>query len=117
MDTLLLTIDVWDLTTDANNNVAAASNPYSQAQDAASAIRTFIGECYYDTTLGVPYWAQILGKRPPISLMKAKFVAEALTVTGIISAQCFLSAITDRTISGQVQIVNSDSQKSVASFG
>ncbi len=45
----------WDLTVDTTGNIAVASNPYSMAQDAASAIRTFQGEVYYDTTLGIPF--------------------------------------------------------------
>ena len=40
-------------------NIAVADEPYALAQDAASAIRTFIGECYYDTTKGLPYFEKV----------------------------------------------------------
>ena len=72
--TLLLDRGLWDLVLDAYGNVAVAAEPYSLAQDAASAIRTFNGEVYYNTTLGVQYFGPILGQRPPLSLMKADFV-------------------------------------------
>ena len=54
-DTLLLDLTNWDLVLDVNGNIAIARPPYALAQDAASAVKTFQGECYYDTTLGIPY--------------------------------------------------------------
>lgn len=104
MNTLLLDQVTWDLVADANGNIAMASDPYAEAQDAASAIKLFQGELYYDTTQGVPYWQSILGMAPNIALMKTKFVAAALTVPGVAAAVCFISAITRRAVSGQVQI-------------
>ena len=104
MQTILLDVSAWDLVIDVSDNIAMASDPYSMAQDAASAIKTFSGEAYYDTTLGVPFFADILAKFPPLSLMKAKFISAALTVPGVVGAQCFLRALQDRTITGQVQI-------------
>lgn len=116
MQTLLLDTVQWDLVLDLFGNIAVASDPYSQAQDAASAIRLFQGELWYDTTQGVPYWASILGKAPPLSLMKAKFVAAALTVPGIVSAQCFISGVKNRQITGQVQLSNTNKQRAIAAF-
>ena len=114
--TLLLDTIAWDLVQDSVGNIAIASEPYSLAQDAASAIRLFQAELYYDTTKGVPYWSTILGKAPPVSLMKAKFVAAALTVPGIVSAQCFIALITDRAVKGQVQVMDADGNISAAGF-
>jgi len=39
MKTMLLNPQTWDLTLDVDGNIALASNPYSVAQDIASAIR------------------------------------------------------------------------------
>lgn len=115
--TLLLDIAKWDLLLDANGNIAVAAEPYSLAQDAASAIKTFLGEVYYDTTIGVPYMTQILGKNPPLPLLKQQLVMAALTVPGVVSAQVFINALTDRLISGQVQVTNAETgQVSVAPF-
>lgn len=108
MQTLLLDIQTWDLVVDANGNIAVASNPYSLAQDAASQIKLFAGELYYDTTQGVPYFSSILGTLPPVSLIKNAFVQAALGVPEVVSAQCFLSSISpQRRLSGQVQITSS----------
>lgn len=115
MDTLLLDQGTWDLLLDISGNIAVASNPYSLAQDAASAIRLFQGELWYDTTQGVQYQF-ILGRVPPITLMKAQFVAAALTVPDVVSAVCFITGITDRGVTGQVQVTDAAGNISAAAF-
>lgn len=116
MKTLLLDIVVWDLVLDVDGNIAAASDPYSLAQDAASAIRTFIGECWYNTTLGVPYFESFLGKAPNVALMKAKFVAAALAVPGVTSAKVYITSVAGRRVTGQVQVTNESGEITAAAF-
>lgn len=107
MNTLLLDTQAWDLLKDVRGNIAMATNPYSMAQDAASAIKVFQGECFYDVKKGVPYWASILGATPPpIALIKAQFIAAAKTVPGVVAAQCFITSIKNRVVRGQVQVAN-----------
>lgn len=115
-DTLLLDTVTWDLVLDISGNIALASDPYSMAQDAASAIRLFEGELWYNTVNGVPYWTAILGRAPPLSLIKAKFIAAALTVPGVVAAQCFISGYRDRVLTGQVQIIDENNNTSLAGF-
>ncbi len=118
MNTILLDPLSWDLVVDAFGNIAMASDPYSVAQDAASAIRTFQGEVYYNTNLGVPYWQEILGYAPPLALMKLKFVDAALTVPGAENVRCFISSVTDRHVQGQVQILdNLNRVRAASNFG
>jgi hypothetical protein len=114
--TLLLDQSTWDLCLDASGNIAVATSPYAEAQDAASAIKTFLGECYFDTTVGVPYLQQIFGKSLPLALLKQQLIEAALTVPGVVSAQVFISGISGRTVSGQVQVTLSSGQSSMASF-
>lgn len=117
--TLFLDPAVWDLTLDANNNIAVAAEPYALAQDAASAIKTFLGEVYWDSTIGVPYLQQIFGYAPPLALLKQYLVQAALSAsTDIVSAQVFLSNLdpTTRILSGQVQIASAMGQTTAASF-
>jgi hypothetical protein len=113
--TLLLDAVSWDWVVDSNGNWAVAGPPYSQAQDASSAIKLKLKELYYDTTQGVPY-DQILGVATNIPLLKASLVAAALTVPGIVKAAVFITKIVDRTVSGQVQITNSNGQTAAAAF-
>jgi hypothetical protein len=104
VDTLLLDQATWDLTLDANGNMARASNPYSIAQDVGSALKLFKGELWYDTTKGVPYFQQILGSQPPVAFLKARFVTAALTVPETVAAAAFIDSITARKVKGQVQV-------------
>jgi len=102
MDTLLLDISRWDLVLDAAGNIAKASAPYALAQDVASAIRLFLGELWYDTSKGVPYFESVLGHTPSLTEFQALMVKAALTVPGVVSAQCILSGFDNRTVQGQV---------------
>jgi len=116
VNTLLLDRTAWDLVVDASGNIAMASDPYSKAQDAASAVRLFEGELYYDTTKGVPYFEQILGFAPPLNYMRQKFVDAALTVPGVVAAAAFISSVVGRKVSGQVQITDESGRTLPASF-
>lgn len=107
MQTLLLDTQASDLCLDAVGNIAVASEPYAIAQDAASAIRTFSGEVWYDTTLGIPYFQQILGHFPPISLLRQYIEQAAETVPTVTNATAYINAISDRNVTGQVQITTS----------
>jgi hypothetical protein len=116
MDTLLLDRTTWDLCLDAAGNIAVASNPYALAQDAASAIKTFLNEVYYDTTLGIPYFQHILGQPLSRAYVKTQMIAAAMTVPEVILAECFLSGFVDRTLTGQVQITDRSGAIAVATF-
>jgi hypothetical protein len=106
MQTLLLDVAQWDLVLDARGNIAVASDPYSLAQDAASAIKTFLGEVFWDTTIGVPYLQQIFGVAASLALVKAQLADAALTVPETTAAQCFITAFTQRNLQGQVQVTS-----------
>ena len=108
LDTLLLDLSNWDLVLDSNANIALASPPYAVAQDVASAIKTFLGECYYDDSLGVPYLQKILGQTPPLTVFKSAIVAAALTVPSVASATCTIQAITARQVTGQCQFTTTE---------
>lgn len=101
---MLLDRTNWDLVVDAAGNWARADEPYSQAQDAASAVRVFQGEAYYDTTLGVPYFSQVLGRYQPTQILQARAQLAALTVPGVLDATAILIANPDRGMTGQIQI-------------
>lgn len=116
MNTILLDTVAWDLVKDANGNIAMASDPYSQSQDASSADRLFAGELWYNTTIGIPYFSEILGLLPPLSLIKARLVAAALRVPGVTRAVCYFNTFADRKLSGQIQITNSTGNSSLAEF-
>ena len=104
MKTLLLRPDKWDLVLDANGNIALAAEPYAITQDVASAVRLFAGEAWFDTTQGVPYLTQILGKRPPLALIRARIEAAARTVPLVVKATCVIASVNNRALTGQIQV-------------
>lgn len=108
MNTLLLDTVAWDLVLDAAGNIALARPPYATAQDVASALRLFLGECWYDDTRGIPYFEEILGHTPPLTVFQEYMVRAALTVPGVVAAQCEVTGVENRTISGQVTFTMSD---------
>ncbi len=101
-----LGLPVWDLSIDASGNIAVQTGAAALAQDAASAIKTFLGECWWDTTIGVPWSTQILGKRPSLALLKQQLVDAALTVPNVASAVVYISGFSNRSVAGQVQVVD-----------
>lgn len=116
MKTWLLDVVTWDLCLDAAGNWAIAEAPYSLAQDVASAARTFLGEPWYDSTLGVDYFGQVLGKTPPLSLLKELLVQAALGAVPktadvyVKSAVCVIQSFDPltRTVVGQIQFIDSN---------
>ena len=116
-NTLLLDQSAWDLVLDVNGNIALAGTPYSYAQDVASAVRTFLGECWYNTNLGLPYWQKILGELPPLGYIQQQIGVEALTIPNIISAEATIVAFTDGDIQGVILITDADSNPAIVAFG
>jgi len=101
-NTLLLDRTAWDLVLDNGGNIAMASDTYSIAQDVASACRLFLGELWYNTNEGIPYFQKVLGKMPPVSLLTAQLEKAALTVPHVTAAQCVITSVSNRTVSGTV---------------
>lgn len=116
MDTILLNPSTWDMLVDASGNIALASEPYANAQDVASAIKTFQGELYYNQELGIAYFDQILGLSPSPAFVRAEIERMALTVPNIVSAKATTARGNDRVITGDVQVINSAGQASNVQF-
>jgi hypothetical protein len=105
-NTLLLDGSAWDLVLDSFGNIAMAEPPYALAQDVASAVRLFLGELWYDTSKGIPYFEDVLGHLPPVSLLTGYIEKAALTVPGVVTARCVLSSFDSRQVTGQVQFID-----------
>lgn len=100
--TILLDTATWDITTDAQGNIARADPPYAAAQDMGSQCRQFQGDYIYGADDGVPY-DSILGKAPSLGLLKSDFIAAASHVPGTSNVKCFIQSVRDRLVTGQVQ--------------
>lgn len=106
----------WDIVLDEYGDLSLGSEDASIAQDVASAIRTFQGECRYNQQLGMPYFQSILWQYPPGSLVVASIQKQAFTidlVTGCIVPSLNLDATT-RKLSGIAIITTSTSSTNLA---
>ena len=111
-DTFLLDWAHGDLCLDAAGNIAVAGAPYSVAQDVATQLSTFLGECWYDNSQGVPYWQHIFGQRPPTSYVTGVLEAQALLVPDVAQAQASIGGTnTSRGLIGQMFITDTDGVK------
>lgn len=118
MQTLPLNPTTWDLQLDSSGNLSLTDPDYSIAQDVASAIRTFQGECWYGVTQGLPYFQSLLGKLPPASYITNLLEQAALTVAGVVSVTVVrLGLNKQRQLTGSVIVVSTDTNTPVvASF-
>jgi len=115
--TLLLDQSAWDLVLDSNGNIALAGAPYSIAQDVASAIRTFLGECWYNTSLGLPYYQNILGQELSVPYLKQQIIEAALSIPNVVQVEVIFDNFQNRKLSGQVQILDTDGKAANIPFG
>ncbi len=118
MDTLLLDPSTWDLLLDSNGNIAKATNPYSIAQDVSSAIKLFLGELYYDTTKGLPYFDKIFGQPQSnaVAVLSAQVEIAALTVPEVVKAKVTQLYYNDRVLSGVVEVIDTTGNANNVSF-
>ena len=116
MNTLLLDRTDWDLCIDSAGNIALAAPPYALAQDVASAVRLFLGELWYDTTQGIPYWTQVLGQFPPSSLLKSLIAKATLTVPGVVAAQVIIDSFTMRSVTGRILFTDASGGSNAITF-
>ena len=114
MNTLTLTqpgtVTPWDLTVDGSGNLAMSTGAPALAQDVASAISTFLGEVYYDTTIGVPYFSRVFGQPFSRSIASSLLKQAALQVPGVITAKVIINSYANRKLSGAVEFTDATGQ-------
>ncbi|MEI7410047.1 hypothetical protein [Pectobacterium aroidearum] len=113
----LLLNDQWDIGLDVNGDMAITANPYAVAQDVACACSTFLGEAWYDTTLGLPYYERILGHWPGTQLINTKMATEAKKLSYVQSAFCTTTVgNADRIASGVMTITDQNNVQTTIQF-
>lgn len=103
---LYLNPDTWDIGLDGRNNIATVGNPYACAQDVATACSTFLGECIYQTGIGVPYNEKILGQNPGTGSVQTWLENEALRLPYIVDASATIVTGEERVATGVVVVVD-----------
>lgn len=103
--------DTWDLVLDASGNWTLWTDlNASTAQDVACAERTWVGDCWYNTLLGLLDYTTIFGQNPPLSYLTAKLTAQALTMPNTQTfAVAFLGLDATRTLKGTLLVTPKNS--------
>lgn len=81
--------DTNDLYLDQNNNLAVVHNAAAVAQHVRQRLKTFQGEWFLDTTAGVPWLAQIMGKQYDPALAEAVVKAEIMDTDAVVEITSF----------------------------
>lgn len=111
MRTVFLNPNTWDLSLDSDGNIASATDVYQQAQDIASACRTFIRDLYYNIEEGIPYSEEILGgSEYPLALYKQNLEDAALSIDGVVSAQALITTNDRRNVIGAIVFTNDNDE-------
>lgn len=96
--------DNWDLCIDNSGDIALCTAPYSKAQEVANAVRTFLGECYYNTNLGVPYFETVFKTGISMSEISHHIKKAAETVEDVYNVITALEYdIVERKLKGQIR--------------
>lgn len=66
------------------------------------------GECWYDSTSGIPYWSRILGHWPGTQLVNATLQQEALKLPTVRAAICQVIVDKARTVTGVLRITDTN---------
>ena len=81
----------------------------------ASACQTWLGELWYDTTLGVNF-ESLLWNSPGASVMQQAFNNQALTVSGVAKATTTLNVSAGGAVTGQIAFATSTGGNGTVTF-
>jgi hypothetical protein len=107
----------WDLQLDGSNNIDVQQGSAAIAQDVASAIQTYQGEVWFDTTQGIPYFAKVLDQSFSPSFFALLYNNAALTVPNVAAVQtAFNSLGPSRTLTGTIEVIDTTGKTLNAHF-
>jgi len=72
-----------DLYLTEDNDLDLVDGTDAIAQDVSTRLQTFLGEWYLDERIGMPYFQQILGKKPRLALVRSIYNDAILSTPGI----------------------------------
>jgi len=104
MRSLAIDQDTWDLMLDSSGQIAVTSGAYAIAQNVANATRLFTNDAWYDRQRGIPHFLLELGHKPSLSVVRNRFRQAALSVEGVIDADVQIEGITDREMTGSIEL-------------
>lgn len=105
--------DDWDITLDESGDIKVLTGAEAVAMDVACACQVFLGECYYDNTLGIPYQTNVLGKKFSGSYLAQKLEQEAKKISAVSEAVAtVLINRGSRKVSTTIRVTDTDGNTS-----
>lgn len=102
----------WDLSLDDSGNILVIDGPAAVAMDVACACQVFLGECYYDNTLGIPYQTNILGKAFSGAYLAQKLQQEAKKIVAVKEALAIVTTNrTTRQVTATIRVTTVDDEE------
>lgn len=97
---LELNTATWDLELDDTGNIKTIGSDDPAAllsQRIRHRLQTFRGECFLDRSVGVPYFSEVLKKRPDLGRIRSLFASVISGVTGVVKILSLSLDFTQRT--------------------
>lgn len=117
MKTMRLNWETWDLELDATGMLSPiSSEPEYCAQTVANACRMFRDDAYFYKDEGIPYFENVLGRKPPQSLVEAYLREAAMNVPLVKKIHILDYERKDRVITGQIRIFTENGSKADVSI-
>lgn len=107
MKTLALTNNEWDLYVDDFGNLAIKDNNDRLAQDVASSVRVWLGECPFDTDRGVDYGSPDTNRDE----LKLQINEQAGLVEGVNESMVVFDEFRDRTLKTTIYVTNENGEQ------
>lgn len=92
---LFIDQDTNDLTVGPDNNLRLAMSVEAVGQHVRQRLKTFYGEWFLNTEVGVPWLDRILGRRYDPALAEAVVKAEILNTPGVVEITSFSVSFVD----------------------
>jgi hypothetical protein len=111
----MITLQTDDITNDLvylNGNLIIISETAQIRQAIKEALGTFFGEWFLDTTVGVPWFQQILVSHPNLDVIQALLINAILSVPGVAQLNSFEFGYNkgNRSLSVSFEAVSSNGQ-------
>lgn len=107
MKTFALVDEDWDLFVDDFGNIAIKSDNERLAQDVASSVRVWLGECPFDTERGVDYGSPDTNRDD----LKLQINEQAALVDGVHESMVVFDELKDRNLKTTIYITNDNGEQ------
>lgn len=105
--TLALNEATWDLTLDNLGNIATKSDQRQKAQDVATSVKVYSGECVFDSERGLPY-NLVMAEQVNRPLLQEYVNIETKRIDGVQNTEVVVNGLKDRELDFDILVSTED---------